>query len=405
VDSRRAYLTGLTQLNNFVRRTYGHTVETGVQPLLKGEINVYELLDSFVTDQLRVVCENSAKQRLAIVKSYLEFHDVDIVTSRFKKKVTLPKVHREDEQPIDAADIRKILLKCVNRRLKAYLLVLASGGMRAREALAIRIKDIDFSLNPTKVHIRKEYVKTRVARDVYISDEAAQCLREWIDWKYRNRQTVAKQAEELVFGVGQSTDPRELYKAIQHEFSKYLELAGFTERKDDSNRHKVTLHSFRRFVDSTITDLAGKDYAEWFLGHSKSPYYTKKEPDRREIYATKCMKYLTFLDYSLLEAAGHSTEARLQEKAKEIQALKEQMAKMEESQLKITEMLEVMKIAKSSDGKVGKDSTMLDEKRRVTIGYVDDNNQNVEMKVPFDGFEIDEAGVVTSHLPKRRVQK
>jgi len=83
------------------------------------------------------------------------------------------------------------------------------------------------------------------------------------------------------------------------------------------------------------------------------------------------------------------------------------MAKMEESQLKITELLEVMKIAKSNDGKVGKDSTMLDEKRRVTIGYVDDNNQSVEMKVPLDGFEIDEAGVdvVTSHLPERMVQK
>jgi invasion protein IalB len=30
---------------------------------------------------------------------------------------------------------------------------------------------------------------------------------------------------------------------------------------------------------------------------------------------------------------------------------------------------------------------MLDEKRRVAIGYVDDNNQSVEMKVPLDGFE------------------
>jgi patatin-like phospholipase/acyl hydrolase len=58
-------------------------------------------------------------------------------------------------------------------------------------------------------------------------------------------------------------------------------------------------------------------------------------------------------------------------------------------------------------GKLGKDSTMLDEKRRVTIGYVDDNNQRVEMKVPVDEFEIDEAGVdvVTSNLPKRRTQK
>ncbi|MGA9152999.1 MAG: hypothetical protein WBZ36_20670 [Candidatus Nitrosopolaris sp.] len=43
----------------------------------------------------------------------------------------------------------------------------------------------------------------------------------------------------------------------------------------------------------------------------------------------------------------------------------------------------------------------------MTIGYVDDNNQSVEMKVPFDGFEIDEAGVdvVTRNLPKRGTQK
>jgi hypothetical protein len=76
----------------------------------------------------------------------------------------------------------------------------------------------------------------------------------------------------------------------------------------------------------------------------------------------------------------------------EQQILKEHMAKMEESQLKITELLEVMKIAKSSDGMVDKDRTMLDEERRVTIGYVDDNNQSIEMKVPLDGFDVDEAG-------------
>ena len=51
-----------------------------------------------------------------------------------------------------------------------------------------------------------------------------------------------------------------------------------------------------------------------------------------------------------------------------------------------------MKITKAGDGKVSEDMTMLDEKRRVTIGYIDDNNQKVEMKVPLDGFEIDKAG-------------
>jgi integrase len=55
--------------------------------------------------------------------------------------------------------------------------------MRAVEATAIRQKDIDFSTSPTKIHIRKEYAKTRAGRDIYISDEATQYLKQWIDWK------------------------------------------------------------------------------------------------------------------------------------------------------------------------------------------------------------------------------
>jgi hypothetical protein len=54
----------------------------------------------------------------------------------------------------------------------------------------------------------------------------------------------------------------------------------------------------------------------------------------------------------------------------------------------MNDVLEVLKIAKSSDGKVGKDRTMLDEKRRVTFGYVDNDNQIVEVKIPVDGVEV-----------------
>ena len=93
-------------------------------------------------------------------------------------------IFREDEVPLDAADIRKILLSCNNRRLKAYLLVLASGGMRATEAVSLRIKDLDLSTSPTKIHIRKEFAKTRIGRDVYISAEATTFLNEWLNFKY-----------------------------------------------------------------------------------------------------------------------------------------------------------------------------------------------------------------------------
>jgi integrase len=77
----------------------------------------------------------------------------------------MPKHYREDEEPLDISDIRKILLPCNNRRLKSYLLILASSGLRATEACALRLCDIDFSVNPTKIHVRKEYSKTKVSRD------------------------------------------------------------------------------------------------------------------------------------------------------------------------------------------------------------------------------------------------
>jgi integrase len=67
----------------------------------------------------------------------------------WERKVKMPKLYREDED-LDASDIRKILLSCNNRRLKAYLLVLASGGMRAIEGLAIRLKDVDLQLTQLK---------------------------------------------------------------------------------------------------------------------------------------------------------------------------------------------------------------------------------------------------------------
>jgi hypothetical protein len=240
----------------------------------------------------------------------------------------MPKSYREDEEPLDASDIRKILLACNNRRLKTYLLVLASGGMRAVEGLAIRIKDIDFSINPAKIHIRKEYAKTRVSRDIYLSNEATHYLKQWLDWKYNNPERPRQQnASDLVFTIFTNKNPNTLYIKVLKEFQKLLAIVGLNERKEGGKqrRRKVTLHSFRRFTKSVISDQASQDFSEWFLGHNKSPYYTKKETERREIYVTKCMRYLTFLDYTALEARGKSIEANLQEKDRMIQNLEAQI--------------------------------------------------------------------------------
>ena len=154
---------------------------------------------------------------MVAVRSYLAYYDVDIIPSKFKRKVKMPKLYREDEEALDVSDIRKILLSCNNRRLKAYLLVLASDGMRAIEGLAIRLKDVDFTVSPTKIHIRKEYSKTKTARDIYISDEATQYLKQWLEWKYNDEERPRIRNEgDLVFTINKSVNPHGIY------ISKYL---------------------------------------------------------------------------------------------------------------------------------------------------------------------------------------
>ena len=102
------------------------------------------------------------------------------------------------------------------------------------------------------------------------------------------------------------------------QFTKILEVIKMDERKEGMNRRKFTFHSFRRNAYITICDATDQAFAEYFLGHSKSVYHTKKQSSKREIYATKIMKYLTFLNFEQLETTGKNIEAKLEEKDREI---------------------------------------------------------------------------------------
>jgi hypothetical protein len=90
--------------------------------------------------------------------------------------------------------------------------------------------------------------------------------------------------------------------------------------------------------------MVSSEYSEYYIGHSHSPYWTKKESERREIYADKVMKYLTFLDYSGLEATGKSVEARLASKDHEIAYLRQDNRENKDAYLQLSDM--VMKMSK-----------------------------------------------------------
>jgi hypothetical protein len=119
----------------------------------------------------------------------------------------------------------------------------------------------------------------------------------------------------LIFAVRQDIadpDPRNLYTNLRIDFAKTLDRIGKGSREDNKRRRKITLHSFRRFVKSTISDLGFGDYSEDFIGHDGSTYYRKTVKEKAEIF-TKIEPYLTFLDFATLERKGSDTNTRIEE--------------------------------------------------------------------------------------------
>jgi hypothetical protein len=90
----------------------------------------------------------------------------------------------------------------------------------------------------------------------------------------------------------------------------------------NANRRQITLHSFRRFVKTTISDLGYSDFSEYFIGHSGSTYWRKKDSEKAEIFR-RIEPYLTFLNIPQLERQGADIESKVDELEQLNQAMRD----------------------------------------------------------------------------------
>lgn len=326
------YLVRLNYFKSFIKRKSGFSsIDIIIKKIKKGNLDAYDLLSEYSLHlQNCGISPLTLKQRIITVKNFFEYHDIDINPRKFKFKVKLPRVVRKNKEALSKEDIIDILNGCSDIRLKTYVMLLAVGGFRAVEGLSIRIKDLDLESKPTRVFVRGEYTKTRTDRIVFLTDEVTHQLKLWLDYKYRTRRvcykdetagktitedrTPERKETDLIFAVyQQSPDPNCLYDDFRRSFSKMLDRLGKGIREDGNERRRqITLHSFRRFVKTTISDLGYADYSEYFIGHSGSTYWRKKDSEKAEIFS-KIEPYLTFLNVHQLERQGADIQSKMEE--------------------------------------------------------------------------------------------
>ncbi|HEY7570067.1 MAG TPA: site-specific integrase [Nitrososphaeraceae archaeon] len=340
-SSAREYGFRLHGLANFTKMEYKTNLDDLIKAIKEGSYDPYDILCNYIAylQARNTISTSTLKQRVITAKNFLEYYDVDISPRKFKIKIKLPKIVRKDIDALTKEDIINILNACSDIRLKTYVMLLASTGMRASEALCTRLIDYDLGADPPKLLIRGEYTKTKVSRTVFLTQELVVQISLWLEYKYRTRRichkdekggktrieykTLRKNDRDLLFSVN-STNPsiRGLYFQFAANFGKTLDRMGKGNREevDHSRRRRITLHSMRRWVKSTISDLGYGDFSEFMIGHSSSTYYRRTVDEKAALFR-KIEPYLTFLDYQQLERRGADISAQLQEKDKQIQTL------------------------------------------------------------------------------------
>ena len=333
------YLSRLNIFGIFLRKEFNDmTINDLVNKIKDGSVDPYNILSRYCGylksgDNISTI---TIKQRVVTVKNSFEYCDIDINPRKFKLKVRLPKAVRKNKEAISKKDVIEILNNCSDIRLKTYVMLLAATGMRASEALNICVKDVDFDNKPAIISIRGENTKTKTDRIVFLTNEATNQLNAWLKYKHRtrrvcyqdkyntenNNKTITEyrtpniQKNDLVFSVNQidqAPDPKSLYSVLSISFGKTLDRMGKGEKEDNNERRRqITLHSFRRFVKSTISDLGYSDYSEWFIGHAGSTYYRKKDSEKIEIFR-KIEPYLTFINVYQLERQGADIQSKIEE--------------------------------------------------------------------------------------------
>ncbi|HEY7082749.1 MAG TPA: tyrosine-type recombinase/integrase, partial [Nitrososphaeraceae archaeon] len=223
----KEYHARLDIFKRFVESKYSLDINDIISKIKKNR-DPYSVLSEYaryLND--RNISTSTLKQRVVTAKNFLEYNDIDISPRRFKLKIKLPRSIRKNKEALSKEDIVEILNSTADIRTKTYVLLLAASGMRAVEALSIRIKDLDFNSNPPKLFVRGEFTKTRTDRSIFLTYEIAHQVKSWLDYKYRTRRVCHKAEQngktiseyrripmkdtDLVFAVYQNNDTPKPY--------------------------------------------------------------------------------------------------------------------------------------------------------------------------------------------------
>jgi len=233
---------------------------------------------------------NTLHGKYANVLTWLKWNDVvfsPAETGRLKsilpRRVT---VHDEGDLTKD-----KIvsLLSHSDVMMRAVILVLVSSGMRIGECLSIRSDQ----LRENEVHLERQQMKAGKPHVYFISREAVKAIDEWSKVRDVNLERSRKKTKDCL-GISSVSSDDDLrifpysQSVVSVKFVNVQTKAGIYEYDVNAKRGRITLHTFRKFTDSTMNLHISKNMTNALIGHFEygdSSYRRYSREQLREAYS------------------------------------------------------------------------------------------------------------------------
>jgi hypothetical protein len=338
------------------------------------------------------------------IKLFSEMADLQISWKKITKG--LPKERRYADDRVPSIDEIKRIMEYPDRRIKAIVLTMASGGLRPGAWDYLKWDNIvpiekDGELVAANIIV---YYGEEDEYFSFITPEAYRALENWMKYREESGEIITKESWLMrdlwdvskPRGIGLVTKPKKLAAlGLKTLMERAIRAQGLRKKLEDGKRRHPfqANHSYRKWF-KTRCEISGMlpINVETLLSHQtgiSDSYYRPTENDLlqdylRSVDSLTIQKDETALQKQITEMEEKSKDneyilkAWLQETNTEIQTLKSQ----------VTSVLEVLKLTKSKDGRLGNDRTALDSKRRIAFSYVDDNDQIVDIKIPIGSVEV-----------------
>lgn len=316
----------IKRFNQFCMEVLKKEPKLTIESMQKGQLDPYKVLDAFVQWLDIRASASSISVYFTILKNYLRYHDIEIFNEKCRQKVVLPRIRETRDGELDITKVQRIL-GVFPEKWRVLFLMELSSLVRPGELLRLRVRDIDFDAKPTRLHVNAEISKNRVQRTTYLTGETTQALKDFLGRRISN-------PDSFIFGQYRSLQVAESTSAYAFRYHM-RKLPDLNKRIEGTRRYEYHIYSFKKYGFTIVSDLAGKDFADFLKGDKNpSSMYYRLPQDKRERKYLELEPFLTIQNADKLQNEYKQTVESLKERVKQLEKEKETLGSKLKSEIK-----------------------------------------------------------------------